>query len=107
MRYASRGYNQAEEIARVLGSYAQKPVSSLVRRTHHTQFQSRIPFGSRHENVQDAFMLCVKNPKLYQGKHIIIVDDLMTSGATLRMVAKELLKLYPASITAVVAARVV
>jgi ComF family protein len=107
MRYASRGYNQAEEMARVLGSYAQKPVSTLVRRTHHTQFQSRIPFGSRQENVQDAFILCVKDPKIYQGKHIVIVDDLMTSGATLRMVAKELLKLRPASLAAVVAARVV
>ncbi len=106
-RYAWRGYNQAEEMARVLAAHAQKPVASLVRRTHRTQFQSQISFDKRPENVGQAFTLSVQDFTLYHDKHIILVDDLMTSGATLRTVAKELLKLKPASITAVVAARVV
>jgi len=105
-RYAWRGYNQAEEMARVVARNLQKPVVSLVRRTHKTEFQSKIPFASRHDNVRDVFQLSVGTPNLYCGKHIIIVDDLMTSGATIRMVARELSKMQPASPTAVVACRV-
>jgi ComF family protein len=106
-RYAWRGYNQAEEMARVLAAHVQKPVAALVRRTRKTAFQSKIPFALRQDNVRDVFQLSIKTPSLYEGKHIIIVDDLMTSGATLRMVAKELYMLRPASVTAVVACRVI
>jgi ComF family protein len=106
-RYAWRGYNQAEEMARVVARNLQKPLVSLVRRTHKTEFQSKIPFASRHDNVRDVFQLSVSTPNLYHGKHIIIVDDLMTSGATIRMVAQELSKMQPASITGIVACRVV
>lgn len=107
-RYAWRGYNQAAEIAQAIGTELHKPVHTLVKRVHRTPFQSSLQFEKRHENVAEAFVLASRiDPALYAGKHLVIVDDLMTSGATLTMVAKQLLKLKPASITAVVACRVV
>lgn len=106
-RYAVRGYNQAYEIACVLASYKKIPVVSLVHRTSATHFQYRLSRSTRQENVQAAFSLNATEAAVYYNKHIVIVDDLMTSGATLRAVAHQLIPLKPASLTAVVACRVV
>lgn len=105
-RYAWRGYNQAHEIAQELGARSGKPVINVVRRVQKTAYQSLVPFASRHENVKDVFALTVTDRDSYRGKHLVIVDDLMTSGATISMVAKQLSLLHPASISAVVACRV-
>ncbi len=105
-RYAWRGYNQAHEMAQELGTRSGKPVITMVRRVQKTSYQSLVPFASRHENVKDVFALATTDLNAYRGKHLVIVDDLMTSGATISMVAKQLSLLNPASIRAVVACRV-
>lgn len=104
-RFSWRGYNQAAEIAQVIGSKSKKPVKNLLRRVRRTPYQTTIDYDKRHENVKDVFELSMSNAGAYEGKHILLVDDVMTSGATLQMAAKKLLKLKPASITAVVVAR--
>lgn len=106
-RQAKRGYNQAEEIARQLSALSGKPWVSLLKRARRTQFQSELHAEKRIENVADAFTLIAKDAQKYAGKHLIIVDDLYTTGATAKAAAKLLYQCKPASISVVVACRVV
>jgi len=105
-RYAWRGYNQADEIARVICHKSGKPIAHLLTRSKRTPFQSHFKGDARIENVQDAFQLKAIDPSVYADKHILLVDDVMTSGATLKQAAKKLFTLKPARITAIVIARV-
>ncbi len=107
LRAAKRGYNQAEEIAKTLAAYGQTTVAPLVTRTRNTPFQSSVTHDQRFSNVKQAFALKKIDAALYHNKHLVIVDDLMTTGSTLAQVAKTLMPLQPASITAIVACRVV
>lgn len=106
-RYASRGFNQAEVIASRVAAYHHVPVVPLLVRTKRTPFQARSPVKQRHANVQDAFMW---NPlydrDVYQQSTYILVDDLMTTGATLVAAARCLLDGHSRKIVAIVAARV-
>lgn len=106
-RYAYRGYNQAEVIASVLAKKSGKPMVHLLKRKKRTIFQSKLTIDQRSDNLDGAFELALSEDKqrLYYGKTILLVDDLMTTGATLKMTAKELLKFKPARICAVVVCR--
>lgn len=105
-RFAHRGYNQADEIAQILAHNASKPVIHAIKRTKRTQFQSKLTHGNRLDNVRDAFTINYDG-SYFHNKHIVFVDDLMTTGATLQALAKMIIKHKPASISAVVACRVV
>lgn len=106
-RQAKRGYNQAEEIANTLAKLSGKKVIPLLKRVKRTPFQSTLSSDKRLKNVTDAFALTKIDKELYKNKHLVVVDDLMTTGATLRSAAHLLFQLKPASIMVVVAARVV
>lgn len=106
-RYAWRGYNQADEIARVISKQSKKPLIQLLRRIKRTPFQSYFKeTKKRQANVANVFGLKSVEKNQYKNKHFLLVDDVMTSGATLKEAAKELFKLKPASITSLVIARV-
>lgn len=85
-----RGYNQSEMIATGLGQSMKKPVDrrSLVRNTH-TATQTRKGRYERWENVKSIFT--VKNPAAIQNRHILVVDDVVTTGSTLESCVAELL----------------
>lgn len=104
-RQAWRGYNQAEIMARHIAHQAQREYTHTVTRTMRTSFQSLYVGSARIENVKHVFKLRSDLQDRLHGKHILLVDDLMTSGSTLKYVAKELLKAHPRKISAVVAAR--
>lgn len=106
-RYARRGFNQAYEMAVELGSRRQVPVAQILKRVRKTEFQAHLDKDERSDNLDAAFVLEVKDPLLYAGKHLVIVDDLMTTGATIKEAARLLSKLKPASITVLVACRVI
>jgi len=106
-RQAWRGFNQAERMAQVISRNSGKPMAKLIKRSKRTVFQSAVDKEHRQENVKDAFALAVDNPAQYAGKHLVLVDDLMTTGATLHQAARALLPLKPASIIVVVACRVI
>ncbi len=105
-RYAWRGYNQSTEIARVISLQSKKPMVNLLRRTKQTPYLTYYSSEVRSSTMHDAFVLR-GNVDQYRGKHLLLVDDVMTTGATLKEAAKTLWKLRPLSITAVVIARVV
>lgn len=105
-RRMRRGFNQAEEIAKGLSKKSGIPVVCLLKRTRNTAYQSDCSYVDRARNVKNAFALhTVNNPTCYQGKDIMLVDDVMTSGSTLYWAAHTLLPLKPRSLSAVVACR--
>ena len=106
-RYAQRGFNQSEEIARIIQEYHGIPVSCGVTRKRSTVYQTKLEQQARRMNVNDAFEVDATTRALYQGKHILIIDDVLTTGSTLSEVARIVSACRPASITAVVAARVI
>jgi ComF family protein len=106
-RYAWRGFNQADEIARVISKKKNVYIKHLLKRSKQTVYQSSVPAHARMENVRKAFVLDEKYAKRYEGAHILLVDDLMTTGSTLRAAAKTLLTLKPRKITVAVVCRVI
>ena len=112
-RYARRGFNQSYEMAKVLEKKLDIPVIRLLKRNKRTKFQLKLSKSSRRENVKNAF--CVHEKfrdnlrDTIHNKNIIIIDDLCTTGATLKNMSK-LLKgpeLAPRSISAIVACRAI
>ena len=104
-RFAYRGYNQATMMAKELAKKSKKPMIELLRRKKYTVFQSVLSTAERKENVTNAFTLRDQDGHQFEGKHLLLVDDLMTTGSTLKAAGKTLLALKPASITAVVLCR--
>jgi ComF family protein len=86
-RLRERGFNQAIEIARPLARALRLPLDtgSLVR-VRDTPPQSRLPWRVRRGNVRHAFD-CTAD---FSGKAVIVIDDVMTTGATLDAVAQTL-----------------
>jgi len=77
-----RGYNQSMLIARGLGEALEVPANGqLVVRPHFTETQTRKGRYERWENVSEAFV-CPR-PDLLQQKKVLLVDDVLTTGATL------------------------
>lgn len=94
-RLAERGYNQALEIARPLARQLGVPLAPrLLQRVRETTAQSLVTPAARQHNLAGAFVL--SQPALVQGRHIGLVDDVMTSGSTLQELAA-LLRRYGAS----------
>lgn len=83
-RLAARGFNQALEIARPLArSLGVALHPSLALRVTETRAQSSVAPGERQRNVHKAFALTPQALWLVRGKHVGLVDDVMTSGHTL------------------------
>jgi len=89
----SRGYNQlsylCKTLAKELGSICNE---QLLIKIINNESQTHKNFEERKQNVKDIFQL-QGNLDAYQGKHLLLIDDVMTTGATLESAAKELLKI--------------
>lgn len=88
-RLRERGYNQSLEIAREIAAAHKIPVDwKSCERRINTARQSELPIKQRRSNVKNAF----QSHRRFDGLHIVIVDDVMTSGNTVNELAKVLKK---------------
>lgn len=92
-RRHQRGYNQAEAIARGFGTALARPVyRNALRRQTFRGSQTRRSALDRLENVKDSFAIGRGD---FRGKHLLLVDDVMTTGATLDFCGNVLLDNHP------------
>ncbi len=90
-RQHDRGYNQAESIAQGVAEITGLPLyNKVVRRNIFNGSQTHKGRWERMEGVEEAFELL--KPKRVHGRHVLIVDDVVTTGATVCACAKELVK---------------
>jgi ComF family protein len=87
-RFAHRGYNQAELLARVLGTHVELPVYTkmLVRVKNTKPLKLQNP-SERQNNLKKAFIMAQNDVKL---KTILVVDDIYTTGSTIDEAARVL-----------------
>ena len=86
-----RGYNQSEMIARGLSTATRLPVyRDVIKRTLFAASQTHQSAWERRENVENVFQL--RDAERIRGKHLLIVDDVVTTGATVIACAKEMAK---------------
>lgn len=102
-RLQQRGFNQALVLARQLA--ANKTASQLLLRIRDTPAQSQLKRSERSRNVADAFAVDPLARAQLENKRVVLVDDVMTSGASLFSAAKTLRQAGVAHITALVVAR--
>ena len=90
-RQRQRGYNQSMEIARGISEITALPIyNNVARRNAFEGSQTNKGRWERNENVEGVFEL--RDASAVQGKHLLIVDDVVTTGATVLACAKELCK---------------
>ena len=90
-KLAARGYNQGALIAEGMAGPMGKPVSTdVLVRVRHTESQTRKTRTQRVSNMQGAFAIQKKDE--WKGRHILLCDDILTTGATLEACALALLQ---------------
>lgn len=105
LRLLQRRYNQAAELARPLARHAGKLfLADALKRTRMTPRQGQSA-DARWANVRDAF--AVTSAKRIEGRRIVLIDDVFTTGATARACTQTLLAAGAASVDIAVLARVV
>lgn len=103
-RNLKRGFNQAELIAQRLSHHSKIPVLPCIVRRSKTNYQTRIDHADRVVNVKNS-MSATQQAQLIAGKHVMLVDDSCTTGATALEAARALIAYKPASINLIVACR--
>jgi ComF family protein len=89
-RERERGYNQSVELAKTLALAWDIPMrSDLLARGRATETQTRLTPGERHRNVSGAFRASAERASL-RGLHLVLVDDVVTTGSTLNACAAAL-----------------
>jgi len=85
-----RGYNQAEILAKDLAKRFNCICLDCLERTRNTKSQFKLNKEDRKKNIEGAFTLKLKFKARIKGRTIIVVDDILTSGATISEAAKVL-----------------
>jgi ComF family protein len=107
-RLAMRRFNQAALLANALSGLTGIPsVPDLLRRQRRTRTQGTLGRGERLRNVRRAFALSKRHRSRVRGKIVVLVDDVLTTGATLGECARALRRAGAAEIRTVTVARVV
>jgi len=99
-----RGFNQCELLARPLESRLRVPVVRAIRKSRHTETQASSTPAERRSNLTGAFVLA--SPKVVEGKRVLLVDDVMTTGTTITMCSRLLRQGGAKSVTVLTLARV-
>ena len=103
LRHISRGFNQAEIIAERISRASGMPVVLAAARSRHTETQTHLHSrAQRQKNLRGAFRL--KDADAISGRRVLVIDDVMTTGATLQTLARVLRPARPARLNALVVA---
>jgi len=104
----SRRYNQSGALARSIERQSGVKIGSeVLRRVRPTQQQIGLSRSQRASNVQGAFKVATHRQSEIQGRRVVLIDDVLTSGATVDACARALLRAKAASVDVLVFARVV
>lgn len=104
LRQWRRGFNQSEVLARGLGHRLGLPVIAALRRVRSTEVQAGLSNTARRRNVAQAFR--PRRGRAVDGKRILLIDDVMTTGATAAACALALKRAGAARVALVTVARV-
>ena len=100
---SKRGFNQAALICEGIGQVWHKPVfTGAITRTKHTNTQTKQNRAVRWENMENAFS--IKDPTSIAGKHLLLIDDVITTGATIEACGKTLLSVKDVKVSVAAAA---
>jgi ComF family protein len=103
-RKAERGYNQIEEVLRYVRTDSVLHIETrALKRIRNTRPQTKLTRKERAQNVADAFL--VTKPERIRNKNIILIDDVVTTGATLQAAKAALMPHKPASVACIALAR--
>ncbi len=100
-RLRERGFNQSLELARQIARNLKIPLLNTCQRVRNTPPQSALPWKERGKNMRKAFT-CTED---LSGKHVAVVDDVMTSGASVNELARALRQANAREVSAWVVAR--
>jgi len=105
LRMITRGFNQAFELGAYAGKVLDVPLlTTALRRHRNTQAQSGLSRKQRHKNVRGAFYW---HGPLQPGRHVALIDDVMTTGTTVTECARVLKKAGAKRVDVWVAARAI
>jgi competence protein ComFC len=99
-----RGFNQSALLAREMGRRIHVPVKHALRRVRNTGAQAGMTNAKRRLNVSGAFR--ARNANAFEGRRVLLIDDVMTTGATASSCARALRLAGAAHVTLLTVARV-
>lgn len=103
-RMIKRSYNQSALLAAQIGKHCSIPVmTGVLKRSRLRAAQASLSRHDRHRDLKKVFYL--KNPEKLKSRHIMLVDDILTTGATLNAAAEVIAKAEPSEISILVIAR--
>jgi len=104
----SRRYNQSAALAKIIAAQSGVPMlADALRRIRSTEQQVGLSRSERARNVQGAFAVPTDRRGQIHGRRVILIDDVLTSGATVESCARALLRARAAAVDVLVFARVV
>lgn len=103
-----RRFNQSALLSRAISRYANLPLADgVLRRVKATAQQAGLSKEQRAQNLQGAFRVPPESEAAVEGRRLVLVDDVLTTGATANAAARTLLRAGAANVDVVVFARVV
>lgn len=107
-RFVGRRYNQSALLAQALAAHCNLPcIPDALIRTRATLPQTGLTRSQREKNVQGAFTVKSRYKDALKGKNVLLIDDVLTTGTTLKQCAKILLKAGVANVRVLTLARTV
>ena len=102
-----RGFNQSELLAHEIGRRIHTPVKNALRRARYTESQAGLTSAKRRENVSGAFETSRRDRMraAIHGRHVLLIDDVMTTGATAASCARALKRAGACEVTLLTLAR--
>lgn len=103
VKYLHRGYNQSVLLARKVAKLTDTPYGTLLIRKKYTRTQTSLSGEERRKNLQNVFL--AKRQAIIENKDILLIDDIFTTGSTLRSASKALIDAGASKVTILVLAR--